>query len=66
MAATRVVLMTSAEDTETEAVLVDDVWRCPHDGGALGDRSGVRAVRLGMRCPVCGAVAVEVVAEPKG
>lgn len=58
--------MSTAGDTEREAVLVDDVWRCPQDGGAVGDRSGVRAVRLGMRCPVCGAVAVEVVAESTG
>lgn len=38
------------------AVCEGERWACPLDGGDLGDASGYRAVRVGSRCPVCGAV----------
>lgn len=45
------------------AVREGERWPCPLDGGDLGDASGYRALRVGSRCPVCGAVVYKVMEE---
>lgn len=51
------------DGVEYTAVRKGERWECPLVGGDLGDASGYRALRVGSRCPVCGAVVYKVMEE---
>lgn len=47
----------------SEAILERDRWTCPGDVGDLGDSSGYRAVRVGVKCAK-GRWVVEIEGSP--